>query len=396
VSAFAVLQLTILLLWATNPATASKATIPAASLDFAAACILCVLSSYEHTRTVAPSSVIGLYVLASLISDIARLRTLFLLHTSATQSIGTILALSTAIKLCVIFTEAASKRHILLDRYRNLPLESTSNVYSKFVFWWLNGLLRHGSLRVLQVGDLYEMDESMSSTVVGRKFQQAWNSTKKTRKHALLMCTSWALKFNLVASGIPRLLLIGLKYAQPFLLSRTISYVGDRDNQPANVGWGLVGAYAIIYIGLAILTASYNHLLNRSITRIRGGLVSLVYTKTLDLSLTALDESAALTLISADVQRITDALIYLHDSWGAMIEIGIAVFLLCNSLGLASIAPAMVFLGAAIVTAALAKVSPRLQKRWVESIQTRVSFTSSLLGSMRSVRLEIFGLTDTS
>jgi ATP-binding cassette, subfamily C (CFTR/MRP), member 1 len=154
VSAFAVLQLTILLLWATNPATASKATIPAASLDFAAACILCVLSSYEHTRTVAPSSVIGLYVLASLISDIARLRTLFLLHTSATQSIGTILALSTAVKLCVIFTEAASKRHILLDRYRNLPPESTSNVYSKSVFWWLNELLRHGSLRVLRVGDL--------------------------------------------------------------------------------------------------------------------------------------------------------------------------------------------------------------------------------------------------
>jgi ATP-binding cassette subfamily C (CFTR/MRP) protein 1 len=236
----------------------------------------------------------------------------------------------------------------------------------------------------------------MSSIVVGRKFQQAWNSTKKPRKHALLMCTSWALKFNLIASGIPRLLLIGLKYAQPFLLSRTINYVGDRDDQPANVGWGLVGAYAIIYIGLAILTASYNHLLNRSITRIRGGLVSLVYTKTLDLSLTALDESAALTLISADVQRITDALIYLHDSWGAMIDIGIAVFLLCNSLGLARVAPAMVFLGAAIVTAALAKVSPRLQKRWVESIQTRVSFTSSLLRSMRSVRLEIFGLTDTS
>ena len=347
--------------------------------------MLCVLSAYEHTRTVAPSSVIGLYLLGSLIFDVARLRSLFLLHTSATKSIGTILALSTAIKIGVIFSEAASKRNILQARYQNLPPESTSNVYSRSVFWWLNGLLRHGSLRVLRVGDLYEMDESLSSAVVGRKFQQAWNSTNKSRKQALLISIGWAMKWSLLASGIPRLLVIGLKYAQPFLLTRTINYVSDKNYQPTNIGWGLIGAYATIYVGLALLTASYNHLLNRIITRIRGGLVSLVFTKTLDLSITALDESAALTLMSADVQRITDALIYLHDSWGAIIEIGIAVFLLYDSLGLASIAPAMVFLCATIVTAALAKITPRLQKRWVEAIQTRVSFTSSMLGSMRSV-----------
>jgi len=38
----------------------------------------------------------------------------------------------------------------------------------------------------------------------------------------------------------------------------------------------------------------------RFVTSIRGILVSMIYTKTVDLSVTALDESAAVTLMASD------------------------------------------------------------------------------------------------
>jgi ATP-binding cassette subfamily C (CFTR/MRP) protein 1 len=387
VSAFAVLQLTVLLIWATSPSSGSKATIPAASLDFVAACILCLLSAYEHTRTVAPSSIIGLYLLISLPFDIARLRTLFLLETLTTRSVATILTLSTLVKVGVIVIEAANKRKILLARYQGLPPEATSGIYSRSVFWWVNGLLHAGFLHILQVEDLHAVDETLRSTNVSVKFHRTWSRAKKSREYALIAATWSALKWSLIVSGIPRLLLIGIKYAQPFLIQRTINYVADRENQPSNVGWGLVGAYAIIYVGQALLTAAYNHLLNRCIVQIRGGLVSLIYSKTIDLSITALDESAALTLMSTDVQTIADSLIWLHDSWGSAIEVGIAVYLLYRVLGAATVAPGMVFLCAMIAMGALTRIFPRLQKAWIQAIQIRVSFTATMLGSMRSIKL---------
>jgi ATP-binding cassette, subfamily C (CFTR/MRP), member 1 len=209
--------------------------------------------------------------LISLPFDIARLRTLFLLETLTTRSVATILTLSTLVKVGVIIIEAANKRKILLARYQGLPPEATSGIYSRSVFWWLNGLLHAGFLHILQLEDLHAVDETLRSTNVSLNFHRAWSRTKKSREYALLAATWSALKWSLIVSGIPRALLIGLKYAQPFLIQRTINYVADRENQPSNVGWGLVGAYAIIYVGQALLTAAYNHLLNRCIVQIRGG-----------------------------------------------------------------------------------------------------------------------------
>lgn len=386
-AAYAILQLTILLLWAVDSPLGTQASIPAAALDFVAACILCVLSSYEHTRSIAPSVIIDLYLFFSLLCDAARLRTLFLIEDPEVRSIAVVGALSAAIKVGVLISEASSKRKDLLEQYRNLSPEATSGTYSKAVFWWMNGLLKAGYCSLLGVSDLYEIDERLSSVVVGRRFETAWAAANKTRKHALFLTTAFILRWQLLLSATPRLILVGFKYAQPFLLTRTISYVSNRKDQPGNVGWALIGAYAIVYIGLAVCTASFEYLLNRCLTIIRGGLVTMIYKKTIDLSLIALDENAALTLMSADVERIIDSLLYFHDLWASFIEVGIAIYLLYAQIGIACLAPSAVFLvsGGGMLT--LARILPRAQKHWVEGIQYRVSFTSRLLGMMRSIKL---------
>jgi ATP-binding cassette subfamily C (CFTR/MRP) protein 1 len=387
-SAFVALEFALLLLWSVTPGVATKASVPAACLDFIAAGALFVLSSYEHTRSVAPSTLIGIYLLITIPLDIARVRTLFLLdETSQTKSIGTIFATSVTVKMGVLLSEAMEKRHILLARYRHLPPEATSGPYSRTVFWWINPLLWRGFSSVLEVGDLYTVDDSLSSTRLGEKFQEKWTLDKKTHKHSLLRVVCSALKWNLVTSGLPRFILIGLKFVQPFLIRRTIDYVSDRKDQPANIGRGLVGAYAIVYISLALLTASSTYLLNRFNVRIRGGIVSLIYQKTVDLSITALEEGAALTLMSTDVERITRSFRSLHDAWAAIIEVAIALYLLYAELGAGFVAPSICFACAALAVTVCTKLFPRYQKIWVEAIQARVSSTSAILGSMRSIKL---------
>lgn len=52
---------------------------------------------------------------------------------------------------------------------------------------------------------------------------------------------------------LPRALQIGFTFAQPFLVDTTITWI-DADDGPniMSQGYGLVGAFAVTYIGLAV------------------------------------------------------------------------------------------------------------------------------------------------
>lgn len=58
-------------------------------------------------------------------------------------------------------------------------------------------------------------------------------------------------KSSVLYSFLARLALIGLNYSQPFLISRLTHYVGDK-NPNKEDGYGLIGAFALVYILKAV------------------------------------------------------------------------------------------------------------------------------------------------
>jgi hypothetical protein len=61
------------------------------------------------------------------------------------------------------------------------------------------------------------------------------------------------LKWPLLTIIFPRLCLIGFNYAQPFLISRAISYIGQpSEPEDKNYGYGLIAATGLIYLGIAV------------------------------------------------------------------------------------------------------------------------------------------------
>ncbi|KAL9623731.1 MAG: hypothetical protein Q9160_001961 [Pyrenula sp. 1 TL-2023] len=364
----------------------TKTSLPAAAVDFAAASALCVLSYLEHSRSVRPSFIINLYLLLSIPLDVARTRTLWLLP--GRRSIALVLTMSTIVKAGVLVLEANSKREILTDRYRDLPPEATSGIYSRSTFWWMNPLLKTGFFKTLFLKDLYALDPEIQSRDLLIKFQQAWDRTNKQKSHCLFNVCAYTLMWPFIASAIPRLILIGFRYSQPFLLHRTVGYVQEQaSKETSNIGWGLVGAYAIVYVGLAVFAAAYEHLTNRLVTMLRGGLIAMIYAKTIEISITSLDESASMTLMSADVERIAQSFLLIQDAWGTMVEVGIAVYLLERQLGLACVGPAAIAIASTIATFVIAKAMGSAQKLWLEAIQSRINVTAHNLGAMRSIKL---------
>ncbi|TGO08777.1 hypothetical protein BTUL_0192g00110 [Botrytis tulipae] len=386
---FTIMQTAYLVMNATTSTLKTRATIPAAALLFVDALGLFALSHIEHLHSVRPSALINVWLLLTLPFDIARARSLWLVH--ANNPTAAVFTSALGVKIMVIIAEAVEKRHILLDRYRNISPENTSGIYSRSFFWWLNTLMTTGFQRVIKNEDLYPIGEEMSSHYLYSRARSTWDASNQTGSYSLLWSTLKATRGAFALGIVPRLCTTGFKYAQPFLLERTVGFAND-ESQPDSLGWSLTGAFGLVFLGLAVFNGAYYHMAYRFNTAVRGSLVSLIYAKTVDLSITALDESVAVTLMANDTSTICEGLTNIHELWAVPIELGIAMYLLYRQLGLPFLAPFSIALLCTAGILLMANWMGNAQKIWIRGIQTRIDITASMLGSMKAVKM--LGFTD--
>lgn len=62
-----------------------------------------------------------------------------------------------------------------------------------------------------------------------------------------------ALRMPLLAPVPARLALIAFTFAQPLLVNRLLNYIKEpKTPETMNIGYGLIAAYGIVYIGIAV------------------------------------------------------------------------------------------------------------------------------------------------
>lgn len=175
---------------------------------------------------------------------------------------------------------------------------------------------------------------------------------------------------------------------QPLLINSITELVSDSDTESAtNRGWGLTAAFGLVYIGLAVAGGAYQHKANRMATVVRGSLVNAIYAQTLDLSVISLDESAAVTLMSSDVERICAAILSIHSLWSSPVEIVFAILLLQKEIGVALLGPLFITTLAISGPFLISRHMGKAQKTWIERIQTRIDATAKMLQAMKGVKM---------
>ncbi|KAL9595555.1 MAG: hypothetical protein Q9219_006375 [cf. Caloplaca sp. 3 TL-2023] len=418
----AILQIVLVALWASHNTVGTKASIANAAVILVTTLGLGVLSFAEHQRTIRPSLLLEAYLLLTLIFDAARVRTLWLQgYNDAPAAVSTA---ALAIKFCLLAVEALQKHQILRGEWTGQSPEATSGLFGKWLFLWLNRLFRTGYSKSLTIEDLTPLDKQLTSNYLYSKLRQPWAEMPKKGPRSLLKLFFSRFKWRLLAAVPPRLALIGFNFCQPFLIERAIAFNREPVNESStNAGYGLIGAYFIVYCGIAVTTGQYQHLTYRAITMARGGLISMMFDKTPSVKANAADPASSLTLMSADIERITNGWTTMHECWANVIEVAVAIFLLERQLGVACAIP----IGVAICKSCPLQESsfvyapcPKLQRRcadmlsntvsfvcsifvmnlvvqrqalWLEAIERRISATATMLGSMK--RVKMCGLTDT-
>ncbi|GKZ48059.1 hypothetical protein AbraIFM66951_011809 [Aspergillus brasiliensis] len=347
-----------------------RTAIPAVALSLVDALSIAILSTIEHDRSVRPSSLLSIYLLLSTLFDAVQVRTLFIRHYPS--SLGALSATTVALKLLLLTLEAQNKRSYLKEPLLAIPPESTSGVFARTVFWWLNRLFVNGFRKLLTLEDLFPTDKDLDSGGLRRKIGRAWKRYQSSQTRSLIFATFTSLRWAVLRTIFPRLCLIGFSYAQTFFIQRALEHLQRPNTQLIrNEGYGLIGAAALIYGGIAVSTVHYKHQLFRMITMFRGAAVALIYDHTMVLPDGTRDESAAVTLMSTDIDMIARSLEQASEMWARLVEIAIGIWLLERQLAAMYMATFM----------------PARQKVWVGAIQRRVSIISTALKSMKSVKM---------
>ncbi|KAI3390250.1 hypothetical protein diail_10861, partial [Diaporthe ilicicola] len=326
---YAGLNLALLILWASGHGFTTRATLASSVLSLCAALALAVLSQVQHSKSPRPSFIITGYLIVSLPLNGARVRTAWLLA-SDKHLMPAILTAALAVQVLILILETKNKRKILAEKVDHN---------------------RH--------------------------------------KHALALATLSAWRLELAKIVLPRLCLVGLSLAQPFLIHQIVETISAPVSQQTwNQGYGLIGAVALVHTGIPIATGFYQHLSFRLMAMVRGGLISLIYEKIVQSPSTQVGDSAAMTLIGTDVERICETWhLVVAESWASVIQLAFAVWLLQMQIGPVCVTPVIVALVATAMSVRAAGFVTARQKVWLEAIQARINFTSHILGSMRSVKM---------
>ncbi|KAH6677549.1 P-loop containing nucleoside triphosphate hydrolase protein [Halenospora varia] len=388
----AVNQLLLLGFWAKSSTPKTRLTLATGALVAATTLLSVPLSHLEHTRSIRPSSILIVSLLFSTLFDIVRTRTLWAIADN--RLIAVIFSVSVGVRILLFLLEAKGKRSLLKLKYQDIGTETTTGIIGQSLFWWLNPLLRRGYKDILSIGDLMTLDDAFVTTPSGKSgLLLEWEKTvsKGRTTHALLFAAMKYYKWTILVGILPRAAQMGFFFAQPYLVGRTTMYVSDLES-PKSVGYGLIGAFAFVYGGIAVATTVSQHKAYRLVAMLRGSLIEIIYSKTMVMEATAIEESAPVTLMSADIERIGTGGRFIHDGWACIAEIPLALYLLWRELGVASMAPLGVAILAMVGAVAISAMAGERQDIWLQAIQSRIDATGQMLGTMKGVKMT--GLTD--
>ncbi|PYI09672.1 P-loop containing nucleoside triphosphate hydrolase protein [Aspergillus sclerotiicarbonarius CBS 121057] len=376
-------QLSLLVIWFLPHAPRTQTSLAAAALSFFTSVALLFLSHLEHLYSIQPSFLLNLSLSLSIVFDGVRARSLWLASYTTLAAIYTI---SIAVKVVWFCLESRSKQAHFVDKRIQYGDEEVRGLYSRAFFWWINPFLFLGFKERLSVDELPYLDQALSANVLHHSFSAQWASTRKSSKNALAYCTVSTFKASVIYSFLSRLAMIGLNFAQPFLITGLTDYVGRKDPK-RNDGYGLIGAFALVFGLKAVFNCLYEHHTFRLRTQIRGALVSIIYDKTLELKFDEYSDSAALTLMSNDIDNIASGVQNMHEVWASPISVAIALFLLQREVSWAAAIPAALTLAVFFFTHLISKSAPRRQKIWMQAVRERVAFASSYLDTNTTIKM---------
>lgn len=371
---------------------AGAVSIAAGALNVADAVFLLLLTHMSHLRSNLPSTLIITFTLFSALLDLFRCHTIFVVE--ALAPLAWLFAASIVAKMLLFGLEARSKRAIMIDDWTKLGAEETASVVGRLFLWWANPLLQIGNASFLEPTDLPLLKPEQRARHALPKMLQSWERYKGGKRALMWMLIS-SCKSALLLSAIPRLGLSAFKLLVPLYIKQVIQYVALQDSDEEvdkNTGYALIVGAVLLFLGKVLMSNAYEQAKARVRVALRSSMIATILHYGAQMEPGEKKGSAALTLITVDVGRVTGSFFYCHDFWIAPLETAFAIWLLVGQVGVGSVGPLITIVLGAIVTGIIGVRVPDAQKKLNEAVEKRISDTTTVIGHMKETKM--LGLVD--
>ncbi|KAK0563425.1 hypothetical protein OC861_004794 [Tilletia horrida] len=380
--------------------------VTAQAIALVGACALLGAVWIERMRTRGGSFLIPLFILSSILFDGARLRTFNMIEISEdlplrSSSFFALFAASIGIKVLLLASES-------VNTDAGESAEGRATWFNRLGFFWLFPLMLTGVRKGLTVEDLPNLQPTYATDRLTQRLTAAWDASaesaaKQAGKPTRSLLLAIVRTFPFVAFGpvIAKIALTAVTLAQPYLISDVITFVDSWAPSaesggaplPEAWGWSLAGAFALVFTVNAVGQGMYYWITTQNGVTLRGIIVGQLYTKSLRLHLAeagTVGSSGAVTLMSADVERIVSAIDAVHSFWSGVITIAIGLYILYSQIGLVFLLPLFVTMLVLFFSPLFGKSLGALQKLWSEAIDRRLAVTSSMINGMKAVKMSGF------
>ncbi|XP_048326439.2 ABC transporter C family member 10-like [Ziziphus jujuba] len=263
---------------------------------------------------------------------------------------------------------------------------------SKFTFWWLDSLMRKGREKTLRDEDIPKLREADRAESCYLLFSEKLDKQKQTDPssqpsilRAIILCH---LK-EIFVSGFFALLKIITVSAGPLLLNAFILVAEGKDSYKYE---GYVLAISLL---LAKITESLSqrqwYFRTRLIgMKVRSLLIAAIYKKQLRLSNAAKlmhSNGEIMNYVSVDAYRIGELPFWFHQTWTTSLQLCIALVILYQAVGQATIAALVVIILTVIGNAPFAKQQQKFQTKLMVAQDDRLKASSEALLNMKVLKL---------
>lgn len=156
---------------------------------------------------------------------------------------------------------------------------------------------------------------------------------------------------------------------------------------------GLLGAAAIMFTGLALSRTTHGHLMNCYVTRVRGGIISLIIHKEHRLAEKDAKSSAAVSLMSSDVDGISTGMPRFLEIPFGLVEIGLGVYVLSGFIGISALSVLGPLVATTFAASLITRRSAHHFSAWNKSIELRIANTAKILPQLTPIKM--LGLSPT-
>ncbi|KAF5764679.1 putative ABC-type xenobiotic transporter [Helianthus annuus] len=265
--------------------------------------------------------------------------------------------------------------------------ERHTNIISSIFFSWMDPLMSLGYKRPLTEKDIWKLDTWDQTETLNNKFQSCWADEVRKPKPWLLRALHRSLGGRFWWGGFWKIGNDLSQFVGPLILNQLL--LAMQEGGPAQIGY----IYAfLIFVGVVLgvlFEAQYFQNVMRVGYRLRSTLIAAVFRKALKLTNESRRNIASgkiTNLMTTDSESLQQVAESLHNLWSAPFRIIIALVLLYQQLGVASILGSLLLVLMFPIQTLVISNMQKMSKEGLQRTDKRIGLMNEVLAAMDTVK----------